>query len=122
MANGITQSPATSHHSACELQPRNSCTRPNYINAIVGFVNLLHSYGLYAELSLIWAAPGTNLATNQSGAPDEDHSPAMWASMASTFKGDPAVILAPWGETIIDWSCFLKGGTCEATYGSSNTP
>jgi hypothetical protein len=94
----------------------------NYINAIVGFVNLLHSYGIYAELSLIWGAPGSNPATYQPGAPDEDHSPAMWASMAKTFAGDPAVILAPWGETTLDWSCFLNGGTCEATYGRSNTP
>ena len=38
-------------------------------------------------------------ATYQPNAPDEDHSPAMWTSMAATFKNDPNVILAPWGET-----------------------
>jgi hypothetical protein len=32
------------------------------------------------------------------------------------------VILAPWGETIVNADCFLAGGTCEATYGSGNTP
>ena len=31
----------------------------NYQNAIVNYVNLLHSYGMYAEISLIWGAPGT---------------------------------------------------------------
>ena len=93
----------------------------NYINAIVSYVNLLHQYGMYAELSLIWGAPGTNLATYQPGSPDEDHSPAMWASMANTFKADPNVILAPWGETDVDANCFLNGGVCEATYGLNNT-
>ena len=88
----------------------------NYINAIVSYVNLLHQYGMYAELSLMWAAPGTAQATYQSAAPDEDHSPAMWASMASTFKGDHNVILAPWGETTVDWQCFMQGCNDEATY------
>jgi hypothetical protein len=32
------------------------------------------------------------------------------------------VLLAPWGETIVDAGCFLRGGVCEATYGPSNTP
>ncbi len=29
-----------------------------YRNAIVAYVNLLHRYGMYAELSLMWGAPG----------------------------------------------------------------
>jgi hypothetical protein len=94
----------------------------NYRTAIVNFVNLLHSYGIYAELSLIWGAPGTSQATYQPGSPDEDHSPAFWSSLATTFKNDPNVILAPWGETIVNANCFLNGGVCEATYGSANTP
>jgi len=87
-----------------------------YRNAIVTYVRLLHRYGMYAELSLMWAAPGSNQATDQPGAPDADHSPAMWASMASTFKSDPNVILAPWGETTVDADCFLRGGTCGGGY------
>jgi hypothetical protein len=93
-----------------------------YINAITSYVNLLHQDGMYAELSLIWGAPGTYQATYQHGAPDEDHSPKFWSSLANTFKNDPSVVLAPWGETIVDWNCFLNGGVCEATYGSNNTP
>jgi endoglucanase len=92
----------------------------NYINAILGYVKLLHQFGMYAELSLMWGAPGTNQATYQPGAPDEDHSPALWASLARTFRDDPNVILAPWGETIVDANCFLHGGVCEATYGPGN--
>jgi endoglucanase len=93
----------------------------NYIAAIVNYVDLLHQYGMYAELSLMWGAPGSYQATYQPDAPDEDHSPAMWASMAATFKNDPNVILAPWGETTVGWKCFMKKGCDdEATYGPSN--
>jgi hypothetical protein len=94
----------------------------HYRRAIVRYVKLLESHGIYAELSLIWAAPGKYKATYQSGAPDEDHSPKMWASLAKTFRHDHDVILAPWGETIVDARCFLHGGVCEATYGKKNTP
>jgi hypothetical protein len=91
-----------------------------YRKAIVRYVKLLHRYGMYVELSLIWAAPGKNKATYQSGSPDEDHAPKVWASLARTFRHDPNVILAPWGETIVDARCFLRGGVCEATYGNRN--
>lgn len=94
----------------------------NYRNAIVSFVNVLHAHGMYAELSLIWAAPGAYQATYQPDAPDADHSPAMWRSLATTFKNDPNVILSPWGETTTGWSCFMKTG-CDnqATYGPHNS-
>ncbi|HYL28195.1 MAG TPA: cellulase family glycosylhydrolase [Candidatus Nitrosotalea sp.] len=93
----------------------------NYINAIVDYVNLLHQHAMYAELSLMWGAPGSYQATYQPDAPDEDHSPKMWSSMAATFKNDPNVILAPWGETTVGWKCFMKKGCDdEATYGPSN--
>jgi len=93
----------------------------NYRNAIVSYVKLLHQYGMYAEISLMWAAPGAYQATYQPAAPDEDHSPDMWTSMAQVFKSDPNVILAPWGETTVGWKCFMKKG-CDnqATYGPSN--
>ncbi|MGA8099675.1 MAG: cellulase family glycosylhydrolase, partial [Candidatus Cybelea sp.] len=92
-----------------------------YITAVVDYVNLLHRYGMYAEVSLIWGAPGSYQATYQPDAPDEDHSPAMWSSMARIFKNDPNVILAPWGETTVGWECFMrKGCDNEATYGPSN--
>jgi hypothetical protein len=92
---------------------------PNYINAVVKYVNLLHANGMYAELSLIWAAPGAAQATYQPTGPDADHAPAFWSSLAATFKGDPDVILAPWGETTVSWGCFLNGCNNEDTYGSN---
>lgn len=95
---------------------------PAYRRAIRRYVALLHRYGMYAEVSLIWGAPGRYQATYQSAGPDEDHSPAVWAGMAAAFRRDPNVILAPWGETIVDPGCFLRGGLCEATYGPHNRP
>jgi hypothetical protein len=85
---------------------------PNYRRAIVRYVNLLHRYGMYVELSLIWAAPGSSQATTQPIAPDANHAPTVWASMARTFRADPNVILAPWGETEVSARCFLRGGAC----------
>jgi Domain of unknown function (DUF4082)/Cellulase (glycosyl hydrolase family 5) len=88
----------------------------NYRQAIVDYVGLLHRYGMYAEVSLYSAAPGSYVPTSQPPAPDEDHAPAFWAGVASTFSNDPNVILAPWSETTVNANCFLKGG-CEATLG-----
>jgi hypothetical protein len=93
-----------------------------YRKAIQDFVALLHEHGIYAELSLMWAAPGDYPATYQSGGPDADHSPVMWESMATTFKDDGGVILAPWGETIVGWKCFRDGCNDQATFGPKNTP
>jgi hypothetical protein len=96
-----------------------------YQDAITSYVKLLHAHNMFAELSLSWGAPGKNLpnkAPAAEPAPDADHSPAFWTSLASTFKDDPNVILAPWAETTVSAGCFLAGGNCGATYGSSNTP
>ncbi|MGO8947313.1 MAG: glycoside hydrolase family 5 protein [Ktedonobacterales bacterium] len=94
----------------------------NYISAIRTLVDQVNAAGMYTELSLMWAAPGSIQATYQPGAPDEDHSPAMWASLASTFAGDPDVILAPWGEPTVDANCLLNGGTCEVPYDANYIP
>src|SRR5437588_3887869 len=42
----------------------------SYRQSIVNYVNLLHTHGIYAELSLIWAAPGHTRARSQPRAPD----------------------------------------------------
>jgi hypothetical protein len=83
-----------------------------YRRAVIRYVNLLHRYGMYVEVSLIWAAPGHRRATDQPVAPDEDHAPNVWAGMARAFRHDGDVILAPWGETEVGAQCFLHGGRC----------
>jgi len=92
----------------------------NYRNAVAGYVNLLNQNGLYVILDLHWSAPGTTLATHQVPMPDQDHSPAFWSSVASTFKGNDAVIFElfnePWPDNQQDsdaaWTCWRDGGTC----------
>jgi hypothetical protein len=94
----------------------------NYRREIEDFVARINRHGMYAELSLMWAAPGSYKATYQPGAPNADHSPEVWAGLASRFKDHRNVILAPWGETIVDARCFRDGGVCAATYGPGNVP
>jgi Cellulase (glycosyl hydrolase family 5) len=88
----------------------------SYRAAIASFVNLLNSNSMYVELSLIWGAPGTTPATSQPAAPDQDHSPAFWTSVATTFKSNPDVFFGVWGEPTVTWSCFLNGCSNEAGY------
>jgi endoglucanase len=82
-----------------------------YRQAITDYVRLLHRHGIYAELSLAWGAPGRMRARSQPRAPDADHSPTMWASMARTFRGNTGVVLAPWGEPVVTPRCLLRGGS-----------
>ncbi|MGP0031943.1 MAG: cellulase family glycosylhydrolase [Acidimicrobiales bacterium] len=88
----------------------------NYRKAIVKFVDALNAAGIYVELEDMWNAPGAALATYQDTGPDEDHSPAMWTSMARTFADNPDVILSPSGETELTFACMEKGCDNEGTY------
>ena len=91
-----------------------------YRTAIVNYVNLLNANGQYAILDLNWNAPGTTPATSWGGMPDEDHAPAFWSSVASTFKANKAVLFDLFGEPYPDnngdttaaWTCWKNGGTC----------
>ena len=92
----------------------------NYQAAIVNYVNLLHSQGIYAIVELHWSAPGSTKATGQNPMPDADHTPAFWTSVATAFKADPAVLLDLFNEPYPDnnadttaaWSCWKNGGSC----------
>ena len=65
------------------------------MNALVAFVNRLHAHNLYAEVSLMWAAPGNQQAIDHPPILDQDHSPAAWPAIANTFKADPERHLRP---------------------------
>jgi hypothetical protein len=97
--------------------PVNGLTVAQYQQAIVQYVQLLHSHGLYAILDLHWSAPGTSKATGQQAMVDADHGPAFWASVASTFKSDPAVLFDIYNEPqFIAWSCWLSGTGCPVSW------
>ena len=91
----------------------------SYRSAVTNFVDLLNANGIYVELSLIWAAPGTNLAISQPAAPDYDHSITFWSSAAMAFKSNPNVFFGIWGEPVVSWSCWLNRCSNEATFGGS---
>lgn len=118
---GINRTPVTDSKFGCSA----NTTLPNayfgkqYRAAIVNYVNMLHRHGMYAQVSLMWGAPGKCRALFQPPGPDAAHSPAMWKSMADAFKNDPNVILAPWGETTTSWACFMHGCADGATYGTT---
>jgi hypothetical protein len=92
----------------------------SYQQAIVNYVQLLNSHGIYAILDLALVNPGTTPANGQQPMPDQDHSPAFWTSVASAFKNNPAVMFDLFNEPFPDnnsdtaaaWTCWRDGGTC----------
>src|SRR5437879_1393567 len=86
-------------------------TASSYQQAIINFVNLLHAHGQYAIVELHWNNGGTAQSTGQEGMADADHSPAFWTSVATAFKGDPAVLFDLYNEPHdITWDCWKNGG------------
>jgi hypothetical protein len=90
-----------------------------YQSAIVHLVNDLQAAGLYVILDLHWSAPGSQLAFSQNPAPDEDHSPAFWSSVATTFGEDGGVLFDLYNEPYFywltsgenQWQCLWQGCT-----------
>jgi hypothetical protein len=90
----------------------------NYMNAIVAYVNRLHAQGLYAEVSLMWAAPGTQKALDHPAILDADHAPAALKAIANAFKSDPSTFIGLQSEPHgITWACWKNGGSsCSVGY------
>src|SRR5919198_22695 len=92
----------------------------NYITALVDYVRRINAHGMYVIFDLHHSAPGTQLATGQQTMADRDHSDAYWASVAATFKDDPAVLFDLYNEPHPDsnhdstaaWTCVRDGGSC----------
>jgi hypothetical protein len=83
-----------------------------YMNAIVSYVNLLHAHGIYAEVSLMWAAPGSQQATGHPRIIDADHAPAALQAIGNAFKGDHKTFIGLQSEPHdISWSCWRNGGS-----------
>jgi hypothetical protein len=102
-----------------------------YQGAVTKLVGDLEAAGFYVIVDLHWSAPGTQRALSQNPAPDEDHSPAFWESVAATFKHDSNVIfdlfnepyfywIAPGGPDA--WTCLWAGCTLtQVVTGGTNT-
>jgi endoglucanase len=121
-------------------------TQSGYQHEIKNYVADLNAHGIYAILDLHWTAPGTQVALEQQPMPDQDHSPAFWSSVASTFKNDRAVVFDLFNEPYdptdpksgddqqssdkVSWNCWETGtkkgpnggGPCStAAYDENNT-
>ena len=101
-----------------------------YQQAVSQYVNLLNSNGIVAILDLHWTdgtytGPSSGCtsaqATCQKPMPDAAEAIPFWTSVASTFKGDDAVIFdlfnEPYasratGDDTSGWKCWRDGGTC----------
>jgi hypothetical protein len=84
----------------------------NYMNAIVAYVNKLHAHGMYAEVSLMWAAPGTQKALDHPAILDADHAAAALKAIANAFKNDPKTFIGLQSEPhAITWACWKNGGS-----------
>ncbi|MEU8975656.1 cellulose binding domain-containing protein [Streptomyces monashensis] len=102
----------------------------NYINAVKDLVARVEAHGMTPILDLHWsygqytgnsAGCSDVHATCQKPMPDAQYSPSFWASVASTFKDDPAPVYDLFNEPYPDratssttdaWTCWRDGGTC----------
>jgi len=102
----------------------------NYQDAIKSFVNLLNANGMVVILDLHWtdgaySSPSSQCSSAQARCikpmPDTAQAIPFWASVASTFKGNNAVIFDLFNEPFLPravgsqaaaWQCWLHGGSC----------
>jgi endoglucanase len=105
--------------------PPEPLTAAGYRQAVESYVQALNAHGLYAILDLHWTAPGAQVAMEQQPMPDA-HSTDFWQSVASTFKGNPAVVFDVFNEPFdptdpksgddtdplhkVTWNCWESGG------------
>jgi endoglucanase len=96
-----------------------------YQQAIVDFVQLLRSNGIYVVLDLHLNAPGATLAVSQQPMADADHSITFWQSVAERFKGESGVVFDLYNEPNVDggnvtvksWDCWLAGCSVDGWQG-----
>jgi endoglucanase len=99
----------------------------SYQNAIKAYVRLLNENGMVAILDLHWSDGRYPVHCASAEArclkpmPDEAQAIPFWTSVASTFKGNDAVIFDLFNEPFPEraahseaagWQCWLHGGTC----------
>ena len=86
----------------------------DYRATVVKSVNHAVAAGLYVILDLHWSAPGSFSANAQNPFMDSDHSLAFWASVANTFKNNPAVLFEPFNEPYLYPTSIGDGGVFPA--------
>lgn len=74
-----------------------------YQTALIQMVHDYEHAGFYVIVDLHWSAPGAHRALAQNPAPDEDHSPEFWRSVATTFRADESVVFDLFNEPYFYW-------------------
>jgi len=104
-----------------------------YRATVANYVNLLRRNRLYVMLEVHLTAPGAIPSRRIDYMPDNDHMPALWRSVAATFKADHGVIFDPINEVAMaswnnpnpvpagQWDCWLRGCTLDSVYGGRFT-
>jgi endoglucanase len=90
----------------------------NYMGAIKQFVDRVHAHGMYAHVSLMWAAPGTQRPSGHPPILNRDHSADALRVIANTFKDDPKTFIGLQSEPHgVGWRCWRDGGSaCSVGY------
>ena len=95
---------------------RNPDPAGNYKSAVQTQVAQATAAGLYVIIDLHWTAPGNACPMLQTQMADADHSIALWTSVASTFKNNPAVLFELFNEPFLNfdftgdaWTTMMKG-------------
>lgn len=115
-----------------ENVPANGPTAEEYQQAVVDYVDLLVANGINVILDLHWtwgldegpsqACPDV-AATCQKPMPNARYTPEFWTQVATTFKGNDAVVFDlfnepypdaanEWSDIPAAWECLRDGGTC----------
>jgi len=89
----------------------------NYKATVEQTVAAANAAGIYVILDLQWTAPGDYCPLGQNQMADTDHSIDFWTQIATTFKGNPAVMFELFNEPFLDrtsgssdWNDWLSGG------------
>ena len=88
----------------------------NYKSAVGKQVSQALAAGLYVILDLHWTAPGNTCPMLQTQMADADHALNFWTSVATLYKGTPAVMFELFNEPFLDfefsgnaWTYLMKG-------------
>ena len=118
--DGLPRSDSSTHRTA-----------RGYRRAVRAWVERLHRHGLAVILDLHWSGPDGVPAEGQRAMADE-RSVAFWASVASRFRTDPAVMFDVFNEPYsrwngdapafdLTWGCWSRGG-CRAPTANDTSP
>jgi len=86
----------------------------NYRQTVQNTVTAANAAGYYVILDLHFSAPSPHCPQTQSAAPDSVNAVTFWASIAATFKNNPAVMYELFNEPFLDQTTITNGVNVKA--------